>query len=370
MAVTKSADGPGGVVILQYEDLCNETCDLTEAIEEAYGPDGLGILVVRGVPEFEDKRKTLLPLGQKFAMLPEETKNKTVHEASHYSFGWSHGKEMLSPGQVDTFKGSYYANPQYDRPIDDEALIKEHPAYCHPNIWPSEDLPELQPAFKDLGQLIVKVGHLVGKHTDKYVQKKYPNIAENGSKAENISLAQTIERSKACKARLLNYFPRVAPVGETPPLDSWCGWHLDHGSLTGLTCAMYLDEAGNQVANPDPENAGLYIRDRAGNLHRAKIPLDCIAYQMGESTQVRTGGTVRATPHCVRAAYSLPEQPIHRATFAVFMQPSHDEPLDVPATISDEGRAGISADIPSWKEGQDFNAFTQETLKKYYGDSS
>ncbi len=33
---------------------------------------------------------------------------------------------------------------------------------------------------------------------------------------------------------------------------SWCGWHNDHGSLTGLTSAMYMDADGNVVENTDP----------------------------------------------------------------------------------------------------------------------
>jgi hypothetical protein len=38
---------------------------------------------------------------------------------------------------------------------------------------------------------------------------------------------------------------------------SWCGWHNDHGSLTGLTSALYLDENGNQVVNTD-KTAGMH----------------------------------------------------------------------------------------------------------------
>lgn len=40
-----------------------------------------------------------------------------MHQDSCYSFGWSHGKEKLQ-GRPDVSKGSYYANPQYDRYSD------------------------------------------------------------------------------------------------------------------------------------------------------------------------------------------------------------------------------------------------------------
>ena len=67
------------------------------------------------------------------------------------------------------------------------------------------------------------------------------------------------------QARLLHYFSRTpeevaASVAEAEANDdefsSWCGWHNDHGSLTGLVSAMFLDENGQVVENKDPQ-AGL-----------------------------------------------------------------------------------------------------------------
>lgn len=46
--------------------------------------------------------------------------------------------------------------------------MAEHPAYFRPNIWPSADLPALEQAFKQLGQLIVSVGMLLTSHCDRY----------------------------------------------------------------------------------------------------------------------------------------------------------------------------------------------------------
>ena len=67
--------------------------------------------------------------------------------------------------------------------------------------------------------------------------------------------------------------------------EDWCGWHTDHGSLTGLTSAMYM-KGDEVVPNPDPQ-AGLYIRGRqGGEVTQAPVPSDHIAYQMGEAMQV------------------------------------------------------------------------------------
>ena len=53
----------------------------------------------------------------------------------------------------------------------------------------------------------------------------------------SLSLSNLISSAQTTKARLLHYFP---PSPESPlspedePIDSWCGFHVDHSLLTGL----------------------------------------------------------------------------------------------------------------------------------------
>lgn len=174
------------------------------------------------------------------------------------------------------------ANPLVDCPTEDAALLRDFPTYCRPNIWPGADLPELEGAFKALGRLIIEVGCLLAKHCDRF-------LAARGVHPSR-SLHDTIAQSPCPKARLLHYFPPApassSGVDEQVPAQ-WCGWHLDHGSLTGLTSAMFLDAAlGDVGAPPDPQ-AGLYARTRAGEVVKVSIPVDHIAYQVGEAMQVR-----------------------------------------------------------------------------------
>lgn len=108
-------------------------------------------------------------------------------------------------------------------------------------------------------------------------------------------LSRTISESRACKARLLHYFPldnMAAAHSNDADYASWCGWHLDHGSLTGLTSAMYLDAQGNVVPNRDP-NSGLFIRSRGNAVTRVLIPEDCLAFQVRAGPDV--GGAVAHT---------------------------------------------------------------------------
>ena len=87
-----------GVVRLDYDAL-EAGADLGPAIEQAYGPDGVGLLVVRGVPNFVEYRRALLPLASKLASLPSAALAKLEHEESKWSVGWSHGKEEIEPGK-------------------------------------------------------------------------------------------------------------------------------------------------------------------------------------------------------------------------------------------------------------------------------
>ena len=353
-------------VVLEWERVRDPGSDLGAEVRRAFGPDGLGILAVSGVPGVLERRQALLPLASRLTELPEERRQKLEDPASSWSFGWSHGRETLEGGVPDVYKGSFYANPQYDRPTEDAALMAAFPSYCRPNVW-SEDLPELGPAFKAMGQLIVDVGAALAVHCDKYVSQQVGR--------PSTQLHDTIRRSRTCKGRLLHYFPpgeaETAEARAANP-KRWCGWHLDHGSLTGLTSAMYENAAKEAVPNPDPA-CGLYIEDRQGAIHHVKYAADQLAYQIGESSQIMSGGCLRATPHSVTTASGPAARGICRNTFAVFMQPMWDQVLDPEfgvAAAAKEGEADgtlMGLQRPErYGPGINFGKFTERTLAGYY----
>lgn len=134
-------------------------------------------------------------------------------------------------------------------------------------------------------------------------------------------------------ARLLHYFAlseeQIAAQNEATTLENsfaWCGWHNDHGALTGLVQAMFMDSTGATVPNPDPQ-AGLYVKNRRGEILKANIPPGHLVYQIGETSQILSGGTLQATPHAVRGPQVTG---VNRETLAVFMQPLPDERMAVP----------------------------------------
>lgn len=162
-----------------------------------------------------------------------------------------------------------------------------------------------------------------------------------------------MKTSLTTKARLLHYFPSPDREEEEKEDDDWCATHLDHGCLTGLTSAMFLDEAESPQdskktdilaelpQSPDPE-AGLYISSRTGEVVKVNIPKDCLAFQTGEALQLITRGKFRAVPHFVKGAKCPPGKKIARNTLAVFTQPNLGEEVEDGLTFAEFARGVVS----------------------------
>lgn len=167
------------------------------------------------------------------------------------------------------------------------------------------------------------------------------------------------------KARLLHYFPSSSTAADTQENkqtegddDDWCATHLDHGCLTGLTSAMFINEATASLTpsssgggtpplaelptSPDPK-AGLYIRSRTGDIVKVNIPRDCLAFQTGEALQLITRGRFRAVPHFVKGARSEGEDGgmVARNTLAVFTQPNLGEEVDEGVSFGEFARGVV-----------------------------
>lgn len=275
----------------------------------------------------------------------------------------------MKNGQADTFKGSYYANCAFyvDPSLDcakptAEFSADNFPEYLSPNVWPDESvLPGFKPSLEALCRLIIDTAVLVAKACDRFAERDIPGYPKG-------YLEHVVSTSNTTKARLLHYYPQTqsAPEGETgepqkegdEAEDDWCATHLDHGCLTGLTSAMFIDEKRTSpvvpgprdlpsletsaslppldelAASPDPQ-AGLYIKSRIGETVQVKIPRDCIAFQTGEALERITGGRFKAVPHFVRGVRaSVSDGRIARNTLAVFTQPNLGDEVDIEQHIT------------------------------------
>lgn len=379
-------------VLIKYSDLVSGK-DIKGLIEKAYGYDGLGILAVHGIPEVGKLRRAVFKDGYKFASMDDKIKVKYEHKASYYSFGWSHGKEKLQ-GHPDYSKGSYYNNPLCNQPFDKNEKPSNQ-LFGTANVWPTKELPSLETNFMAIGQLVVKVGLLIAKECDHFIEAQSKSYTKG-------RLHNMLSKNKVCKARLLHYFPldhKMAGRGQKKmgaseekeksenPFSSWCGWHNDHSSLTGLVVGQFVNtETGEFIQNPDPD-AGLYIRSRKGELYRVTLPSNrsevsadnTLLFQIGETSQIHSGGLLQATPHAVRGA-NVPK--VSRESYAVFMQPAWDEKMDVPQGTkpelaqSSQAVKNLPAGVPSLSSRYgtkncpftacNYAAFTTESLAAYH----
>jgi isopenicillin N synthase-like dioxygenase len=159
------------------------------------------------------------------------------------------------------------------------------------------------------------------------------------------------------------------------------GWHNDSGYLTALAGDLYVNHLTGQALtnHPDPA-AGLYVIDRLDQVLRVSIPSDCCAIQIGECTQICTGGAVTATPHCVRGGVngsnssSSSSNDVARISLACFidLKPSTELRLPVNSTREQVLAACLpSARVPPladrWTaDSMTFGEFLEATFSLYY----
>ena len=346
--------GAQEIVVIEFDDLFDPSFDFSSAINAAYGSDGLGVIAIRGIPNWESWIKSCIPLSHKLVKLPAPVLKSLEHADSLFNSGWSFGKEKL--GDVpDTKKASFYFNPLCDDPRPD--IRDKFPWALPKNRWPRNDLPEFEFECKKLGSVMHSVVVALAKRIDE-LRFGAPIAAE-------------METALKAKGRMLYYYPlsesELKEASAKP--DGWIGWHNDSGFLTALTPDMYFEHAtGDIVPNPEPDTAGLWVAARDGTLHRVTIPSDCMAIQCGECLQVITGGKLVATPHCVRPP--LKTSGISRACMPVFVDSSPEFRLTSPngrdAVFVNTVKQWVPPLSERWKEGQTFAEFLGASFMAYY----
>ncbi|CAK9437575.1 uncharacterized protein LODBEIA_P19530 [Lodderomyces beijingensis] len=316
------AVAPASPVVVSLQRLQHGVDD--ETLEQAFGANSLGIIIVKDLQsKFLDLRQRVLASrASVLATLPSHELAELECEEATWLIGWSCGKEKVAKsGKADVYKGSFYINCAFHNDASLEgprsdlvASYANHKAYTAPNLWPEEvaQLQGFKSECKELINLIIDVAELVAGNCDRYISKLYADY-------ETGYLKSMIKQSTCTKARLLHYFPAQDGCGNNDDAedDDWCGEHVDHSCLTGLTSAVFLDESRGIThaldGSPDPE-AGLYIRNRNDEVVKVNIPHDCLAFQSGSALQEISKGKFRAVPHFVKGT-SMPR--IARNTLAV-----------------------------------------------------
>ncbi|EGR33191.1 hypothetical protein IMG5_206851, partial [Ichthyophthirius multifiliis] len=347
------------VIVFDFSEISDQSLNLNSKIIEAFGPEGVGLCLIKNVPGYPQARLKLLPLAHKLAHLPQEKLKELTKPEYMHAIGWSHGVEQFK-GQYDFQKGSFYANPLRDIPIELTEQQKKNGAFYGPNVWPKDTIPELETVFKNMGKIIVETGSLLSHHIDKYVNSVQANYKIG-------TLEDIVKNGQQPLARLLHYF---ASNKQKNIDDDWCGWHNDHAALTGLCGAIYTDSQGNIVEDFSDPEGGLYAKNRFTEIQRIQIPADCLAFQIGETAQIITGGFLEATPHCVVRGSKSINSGVSRNSFAMFMQPGPDYVLNVPDGVSIDQAVGREAyNVPKlknrWEQGISYLNYSFNSFKSY-----
>jgi isopenicillin N synthase-like dioxygenase len=381
------------IVIIDWNDLQpQDTCTtqtstaLAVALEQAFGAaTSTGIVAIRHVPGFVAAKQACLPAAHTLAHLPADyLETELTDPDSLFNAGWSHGKEKLGD-EPDTAKASFYYNPVTDLPgtVEDR---EKYPLSYPANKWPTEErLPNFQKHAKELGCILRDTTVLLSKHIDALAKSKVPSY-------QNDLLYNAMKDTDKVKCRLLYYFPleqkseatSATPISITtkPKQDSWIGWHNDSGFLTALGGDFYLDDHTGSIIDCPDEAAGLYVMNRMNQVQRVVIPPDCMAVQMGECTQIVTGGAVVATPHCVRgvgpAAANAANDSVNARTARISLPCFIDTPpaffLTMPTGCTRKqvlDAAVVNDKVPPlgkrWTtDGMPFGTFLQDTFSMYY----
>lgn len=363
---------------------------LQSKLIQAFGSGSLGIVAIRGVPNFLDARSKFLPMAHMLAHLPKEyLEERLADPKTLYNAGWSHGKEKLGD-KPDFAKGSFYFNPLSDEPGTAE-LREKFPLSYPCNVWPDKDkMPSFEESAKDLGSMMHRAVVRLALHIDALAKR------ERGNSYPDRLLYNSMKDTDKAKGRLLYYFPLDESTGSAEKAnirnvstsvnaeDSWIGWHNDSGFLTALAGDIFVNDETGEVLDRaiiDPA-AGLYAVDRGGNTVKVSIPEDCMAVQIGECTQIVTGGAVIATPHCVRGGGlagngvdtdAKPAVRVARISLPCFIDTGPTFRLCLPTGCSPDRAIGSgvgSAKVPPladrWTDGITFGDFLSNTFEMYY----
>ena len=109
------------------------------------------------------------------------------------------------------------------------------------------------------------------------------------------------------------------------------------------------------------------------------LPSTACGFQIGETSQIQSGGVLQATPHAVQPPRSSDEPSnevtlgVTRESFAVFLEPDFDDSLAIPDGKSVQDCQAADTKLPPsvvplakrWKAGQTFGDFHFATVSQF-----
>lgn len=295
------------LVKIEYKDLFLKT-NLDKEIQNAFGFDGLGLIVIKNPPKIPELRKKILKQGFNMANLPLDYLKTLEKPEIRFALGYGKGK-AFTENEYEYLSAHFYA-----RVFRDQLLYEEDPELMktYTNIWPDEKLlPNFKEDYLAFGKALGSIQLSLLRHIDSYLARFLPGHTID-------KLYNSFKDKNDAISRLIMYHPPDTLDSKLKASkDNWCGWHRDFGLLTGLTHALYYDKTGEIIPNV---KSGLLVKDRKGEIHDLKFEEDEIVIQSGDVLFILSGGNIISTPHAVKIREGIPDNSF-RITYVNFFEP-------------------------------------------------
>lgn len=358
------------IIKVDYNKIMSKETNLNEEIHNAFGRDGLGLLVIKNIPNYPEKREKILKKGLDLSQLSEEKLLALEKPKANYHVGWGKGKSYTENDY------EYLCSHFYSRSTVDGLKCKDDPELeeNYKNIWPKEnDVPGFKNSFIEMGTLMTNVQINMLPHLDKYLQKVF--MGYSGSTFTSFS------HSHDSVSRLIIYHPSnslpkevlQSSKGESAK-KNWAGWHRDFGLLTVLTHPMYFtfNEKNNNLCKigSNKIKSGLLVEDRKNKIHDIVFSEDEVALQTGDASFILSGGNLIATPHAVKITSGIPEN-VYRVTMVNFFEPHYDYIMNLPENttqreIFEKDPFNLTNMLTKFKQDCTYKDFIFTALNTYF----
>lgn len=254
---------------------------LGQAVEEW----GFFMIAGHGVPVQAERE--LLATGHAWFQQPEDVKSAVHMSRSKVYRGYFPCYAENTGGVPDTKAGMYF---ERELPADHPKVLAGWPMHGA-NQWPSDTMPRLQPAVQSWMQHMERVGFVLLR-----------GMALSLGMREDF-FSQLFTDEPFTPFRLFHYPPPPPPLDPSSPPSEWgVAEHTDYGVLT----LLLVDGPGLQIKRPD------------GHWVSAPYTPGTLVVNIGDITQLLTGGLWKATPHRVAQSAHRP-----RLSAPFFMDPPY-----------------------------------------------
>ncbi len=288
---------PEQIPVVDLEDFRAHNRDRREEFVETVrkGFYDIGFVFVK-TPEITEQMPEAYETFKRVFELPEETKLGYERKDLHHQRGYTPLETELGincratgPDGSDqrNYAENWFIGPDYP---DNHPYVRDYPATCSQNIWPTE-VPEFQAESMKLYERLSKLGSEMLRAVE--MSLGY----EEGVMEDAIHDGPT-------SMRPLHYPPLTAEkVGKVVGACE----HTDINFITAL---------------PASTKKGLWVKTRRGAWIPGMAPEGCAIVQVGDMLQRQTGGFYRSAEHKVDAPN--PSQLAGRFSTALFVHPRPD----------------------------------------------